>query len=193
MSAKRQLQKENTKENILKTAMRLFAENGFSTPTSTIAQKAGVSHGAIFAHFPTRNDLRFSVLERFAREIGNKLHDLSVEDGSVFDLLHAHLEVLEEYEPFYKGLVKEMSFLPDDMKNRAIALQSILSRHFSVAIEREKQEGRIKDIPLHMMFNTWIGLVHYYLHNSDLFAPGESVLKRYKGELVNSFIALISK
>lgn len=193
MSRKRQLQKVATRENILETAMRLYAASGFSIPTNIIAREAGVSHGAIFVHFPTRDDLRRSVLERFTREIGDKLHNLAVADGSVFDLLHAHIKVLEEYESFYQGLIKEMPFLPDDVKNMMIALQSILSRHFNIAVERGKREGTVKDIPLHMMFNTWIGLVHYYLQNSDLFAPGESVLNRYKNELVGNFTVLISK
>ncbi len=192
MSGKRQLQKENTKKNIIKTAMYLYGAKGFSTPTNIIAKEAGVSHGAIFVHFPTRDDLQLSVLEQFAHEIGNELHNLATAEGSIFDLLCAHIQVLEGYEAFYKGLIKEMPFLPDDVKHMVIALQSILSRHFNVAIERGKQEGIIKELPLHIMFNTWIGLVHYYLQNSDLFAPGESVLKRYKNELVNSFIALIS-
>lgn len=193
MPGKRQLQKEATRDNILETAMRLYAQSGFSTPTNVIAREAGVSHGAIFAHFPSRDNLRRSVLERFTKELGEKMHNLAVEGGSVCCLLNAHIEVLEEYESFYRGLIKEMPFLPEDMKNMVIALQSVLSRHFSVAIEREKQEGTVKDLPLHMLFNIWLGLVHYYLQNSDLFAPKGSVLKRYKNELVNSFTALISK
>jgi AcrR family transcriptional regulator len=193
MSGKRLLQKENTKKNIIKTAMGLYASKGFSTPTNMIAKEAGVSHGAIFVHFPTRDDLLLSVLEQFTHEVGDELHNLSITDGSIYDLLCAHIQVLEGYESFYQGLIKEMPFLPDEVKNMVIALQSILSQHFNVAIERGKREGSMKDIPIHLMFNTWIGLVHYYLQNSDLFAPGESVLKRYKNELVNSFMVLISK
>ena len=193
MQGKRQLQKEATRENIIKTAMRLYAANGFSTPTNTIAQEAGISHGAIFVHFPTREVLRLHVLERFAQEAGEKLHNLSAAEGSVPELLYAHIGVLEEYESFYKELISETSSLPEEAKNTLIVLQTVLSRHFSIAIVRGKQAGTIKDVPLHMLFNTWIGLVHYYLQNSELFAPGGSVLKRCKDELVSNFIALISK
>ncbi len=193
MAGRRQLQKEITKENILAAAMRLYAAGGFSTPTNVIAREAGVSHGAVFVHFPTRDDLQLSVLERFAHEIGYKLHNLAASEGSITDLLHAHIEILEEYEPFYKSLLQQMSLLPGNTKNMVIALQSVLSQHLNIVIEREKREGRIKDLPVHMIFNMWMGLVHYYLYNSDLFAPEESVLKRYRNELVDSFTALISK
>lgn len=72
-------------------------------------------------------------------------------------------------------------------------MQSTMSLHFSIAIEQAQQAGTVKNIPLHMLFNTWLGLLHYYLQNGDLFAPGKSVLKQRRDELVNSFIALISK
>jgi len=44
-----------------------------------------------------------------------------------------------------------------------------------------------------MMFNTWLGLLHYYLQNSELFTSGESVLKQRKKELVDNFVLLISR
>ena len=50
----------------------------------------------------------------------------------------------------------------------------------------------MRKLPIHLLFNTWLGLVHYYLMNADLFAPGESVLSRYQDELVSHFLALIS-
>lgn len=193
MQTKRQEQKIQTREKILDTAFRLYASEGFSIPTSIIAQEVGLSHGAIFVHFPSREDLQLRVLERFAQELGNKLHDLSKAVEDISELLYAHIGVLEEYESFYKNLISEISSLPDETRTILITLQSETSLHFKAVTEREKQRGMIKDIPLHMLFNTWLGLLHYYLQNSELFAPGDSVLKRRKDELVNTFVSLISR
>lgn len=190
---KRQEQKEFTRQRIMDTAFRLYAVKGFSTTTNIIAQVAGISHGAVFVHFPTREDLQIHVLERFAREIGDKLHNLSATGGGISELLHAHISVLEEYEQFYTRLISEISSLPDETRTILISLQSTMSLHFGIAIEQARQAGTLKDIPLHMLFNTWISLLHYYLQNSDLFAPGASVLKNRRDELVNNFIELISK
>ncbi|GHU94205.1 hypothetical protein FACS189479_06650 [Spirochaetia bacterium] len=55
------------------------------------------------------------------------------------------------------------------------------------------RQGRIKKLPLHLMFNTWMGLVYYYLQNSEWFAPGQSVIKRRKNELVSFYMSLITK
>lgn len=190
---KRQEQKKFTRQRISDTAFRLYAAGGFSTPTSVIAQEAGISHGAIFVHFPTKESLQLHILERFAKEVGDKLHHLSTAGNDIPELLHAHIGVLKEYEPFYRTLITELPSLPDETRTILLSLQSTISLHFSVAIERGQQAGIVKNIPLHVLFNTWIGLLHYYLQNNDLFAPGASVLDCRRDELVDSFIALISK
>lgn len=46
------------KEQILKTALKLFIENGFEkTPTSLISKEANVATGTLFHHFKTKEDL----------------------------------------------------------------------------------------------------------------------------------------
>ena len=52
---------------------------------------------------------------------------------------------------------------------------------------------KIKDIPFNMIFNTWLGLIHYYLLNGELFAPQDSVLARYKNTLIECFMVLIKQ
>jgi AcrR family transcriptional regulator len=190
---KRRLQKEATRERIIKTAFSTYSRRGFTAPTNMIAQKAGLAHGSIFAHFPTREDLQLAVLERFAQGFGNKMHKLSISNCSITELLYAHIGILEKYESFYKKVISEIPSLPDESKTLVISVQSIMSHHFGAVIKEEQKNGTIKDIPLHMLFNTWIGLVHYYLQNSELFAPGSSVLKRCKNKLVTSFVNLISR
>ncbi|MDR0380815.1 MAG: TetR/AcrR family transcriptional regulator [Oscillospiraceae bacterium] len=192
-AGKRQLQKEATRERIIDTAMRVYVRQGFSAPTREIVKAAGVAHGTVFVHFPTRADLQREVLAQFAAEIGGRLHDISVADGSVEEMLCAHIAVLTEYEDFYRNLLLEQSLLPFDTRSLLASLHSVASLHFGTVAEQARQAGTIKDIPLHMLFNTWLGLLHYYLQNSELFAPGESVLKRRKTELVKTYIELIAK
>jgi len=50
----------------------------------------------------------------------------------------------------------------------------------------------VRPMPRHLLFNTWIGLVHHYLANRDLFTDGPSVIAAKKEELVNHFLALVS-
>ena len=53
-----QTKSEQTRENILASAIDCFYELGYaSTTTDNISKKAGVSRGAMLHHFPTRFDL----------------------------------------------------------------------------------------------------------------------------------------
>ena len=188
----RQIQKLNTRKKIIETAYKVFSEKGFSVPSSVIAKEAGVSHGSIFAHFPTMNDLLISLLSDFGDKMGASLHALAKKTDSVENLLKEHLNVLKEYEAFYSRLISEKNRLPDEAKSTFAIIQSIVSIHFTSVIEREIEKGTVKKLPIHMLFNTWLGLVHYYLLNKDFFSDSnEPVIQRYGSELLSVYLNLI--
>ena len=65
MNTARDKQKKETREKILVVATELFFTEGFTqTTTGSIGERAGVSKGTIFHHFPTKEDLGLTVLER---------------------------------------------------------------------------------------------------------------------------------
>jgi len=60
----RQQQAAARREQILKTALKLFAAQGFdATPTRQIAKEAGIAEGLIFHYFPTKASLLAALLE----------------------------------------------------------------------------------------------------------------------------------
>ena len=193
MAGKRILQKAQTREAIIAAAFKVYSEHGFSAPTTLIANEARLSHGSIFVHFPTAGNLLTCLLEIFSEEINTELHSLSEAGNDITELLSMHLCVLIKYEAFYKRLVTEAVYLPEEAKNTFIIIQSTVSIHFFQALEQEIQAGKIKNVPFHMLYNTWLGLVHYYLLNGELFAPRDSVLKRHKDSLIQCFVALIKQ
>ena len=193
MKGKRRLQKEQTRERIVAAAMKIYSEQGFSAPTTAIANEAQVAHGSIFVHFPTVESLLVCLLDTFSQDITAELHALSESGGDIEKLLTMHMDVLEKHEGFYKRLIKEAVYLPDEAKNTFIAIQSTVSIHFLRALDHDIAAGKIKPIPFHMLFNTWLGLVHYYLLNGALFSPRKPVLKHCKSALIKSFLALIKQ
>ena len=64
--SRRSQQKEETHERIVRAALHLFEKRGFAaTRTQDIAEEAGISHGSIFVHFRTRDELLIHVCQRF--------------------------------------------------------------------------------------------------------------------------------
>src|SRR6266545_3086085 len=83
-----------------------------------------------------------------------------------------------------------------------------VATHILTAAEVDIHAGRVRPIPAHLLFNTWLGLVHHYVANRDLFAatgpgggasPGDpdqspncAVMAAHGPTLVEHYINLLS-
>ena len=190
---KRKSQKEKTREAIIDAALILYGRNGIAaTTTSEIAQMAKVSHGTIFVHFPTKDCLIEEAISKFGATVTMRLHESIDMKCSMKRILDAHLEVLKEYEELYIKLITEVPLLKPSVNHTLIGIQSNISFHISQVAESEMKDGRIKEMSIHFLFNTWVGLIHYYLINKELFAPNEKVIACYGNELTNHFMNLLA-
>jgi AcrR family transcriptional regulator len=179
---------------------------------SDIAHAAEVSHGTVFAHFQTQEALIEEVVENCCYQIAMRTHALADNCENIEALLKAHLNGIMEYEKFYTRLIVENQMLPSGARDSWIGVQSAMSFHFSQVCDRDKDlraitahgadksgsaaaadAGTSGRIPAHMLFNLWMGLVHYYLENGDLFAPEGNVLRRYQDMLIDSYIKLLKR
>jgi len=62
--AKKRMAADERREQILQTAARLFADEGFnSTTTRRLAEAAGINEATIYKHFATKEDLFDAVIE----------------------------------------------------------------------------------------------------------------------------------
>ncbi|MBP2661381.1 MAG: transcriptional regulator, TetR family [Firmicutes bacterium] len=193
LETKREKQKHLTRKHLIEIAIKKFGENGITmTRTADIARNANVSHGTIFVHFSTQEDLLIAVVEEFGTRIAQRLHELIDTNSSLYEVLEGHITGLIEFEPFYARLIIERRLLPESVSNTYVMIQSAISFHIGIAAEKEMEQGIVRKLPLHLIYNTWIGLIHYYIINSDLFCSSGSVLKQYSHELLQHYINLIT-
>lgn len=188
----RKEQKERTREHLLQTAYQEFAKRGIlATKTLDIAQAAGVSHGTLFVHFATRDALLLQVIEDFGLTMGKRLQQLAEQKQGIKATLEAHLAMIQDYEPFYAQLVIEGPLLPSLARYKIFLIQSGIADYLEKGAKLDIAKGIVRRVPLHLMLNTWMGLLHYYLANRDLFAPQQSVLAVRGAELIDHFMNCI--
>jgi AcrR family transcriptional regulator len=193
IKTQRARQKIHTRNRILDRAKHLCARQGFArTRTIDVARAARVSHGSVFVHFSSREDLMAAVVSEMAREITDALHALATTGASLPDVLAAHVACLAEREDQIRWLLLETAAMPKGFHTAWVGMQSAISKHISDAAERDMAAGRIRKMPLHLLFHTWIGLVHHYVMNRELFAPGRQVLHVHGPALVDHFCKLVS-
>ncbi|RBW69762.1 TetR/AcrR family transcriptional regulator [Bacillus taeanensis] len=62
------------KQQILKSAMKLFAENGFhSTSMQGIADQIGIAKGTLYIHFKSKEQLLLSILKQYQHDLFEKI------------------------------------------------------------------------------------------------------------------------
>ena len=189
---KRIPQKEQTRERILDAAYSLFSQRGFiDVSTIDVAEDARVSHGTLFSHFVTRDELVNAVICRFGENMIKRMHDLAETRNSLRSVLEAHLDCLKESEPFYSQLLRDLHSLPKNSGLQMICILSGVSHHIFLAAQNETRDKKILPLPADLLFNTWIGLVHHYLVNRDVFATGSSVIAEQRETLVDHFMTLV--
>lgn len=189
----RAAQKRATREALIAAALRVYELDGIGAArTADVATVAGVSHGTVFVHFPTREALFVAALEEFGIGLAQRLHELAMGGAGMREVLSAHLQGIAEHEGFYSRLAIEGPLLPRDARQTLHEVNTAISVHLDMAAKHDLEAGLIKPIPLHLLFNTWIGLVHYYLANRDMFAPDGSVIERKGPELIEHFMSLIA-
>lgn len=190
----RSQRKTQTRERLVRHALHACSRQGFSAVrTADIAKAAGLSHGALFVHFPSRDDLLREVAAHFGRNLTDRLHALATDGASLGDVLRAHLECIREREDLYRRFIVEGPAHAPGFRTIWTGIQSAISHHLSRAAQREERAGRNRRVAPHLLFNTWIGLVHHYLIHKDLFAPRGSVLEKVGPELIEHFLLLLRK
>ena len=85
----------DTKEKIKGTAMRLFVEQGVAeTSIRVIAQNAGVSQGAMYNHYASKDELVWDLFATNFSEIGQELRHRAREHDQIEDKLRAMIRCL---------------------------------------------------------------------------------------------------
>jgi AcrR family transcriptional regulator len=190
----RQKQKRETRLRILEAAATVFAREGIlASTTASVAKEAGVAQGSLFVHFGSQEGLVAAVIEDFGEALSLRLHELTEAGAGTREVLLAHLRAIREREDFYARLVVEAPLLPEGARRSLLFIQSAIAFHLSPAIDGDVEAGRVSAMPLALLFNTWLGLLHYYLANRDLFAPGASVIEARGSVLLDHFMFLIAK
>ncbi len=107
-----QQRSEETRKSILEAATHLFSRSGYdATGVAEICQAAGVSKGAFYHHFPTKQalflallnsyltgiDSGFELMRREDHSVPNVIVQMAEMAGSLFQSVDVHLSIFLEF------------------------------------------------------------------------------------------------
>lgn len=185
---------------ILKLAVSLFSQRGFSgTTTREIAQAAGVSEAMVFRHFATKEELYSAILDHKAcsdasfdpfavvADAVQRKDDRAVFEGLAFSalehhehdpefhrlLLHAALERHELAEMFWERNVRPVyEFLGDYIRQR-------------------QSDGAMVEIEPAVAVRAFIGMFIHHSLNNNLWDPKRTLLNISNAEAARSFAGIL--
>lgn len=192
MKLTRKEQKEQTRAGLVGRAEALFAKNGIgATTTADVAKALRVSHGTVFIHFATRDQLILAVVEEFGERLSSALKSKLADDLSLPQLLRAHLAVLADFEDFYLRLISESQSLPPRIRSIVYSMNASLSYRFFEAAKDGMASGKLKKLDQASFFNAWMAILHYHILNRDLFSDQTPIASACGEDILRQFMALI--
>ena len=172
---------------IKKTALQLFAENGYENSTiSSIAQAAGISKGLMYNYFKSKEELLQDIIADINDEFGNMLdpdHDGEITDVEAAGFLDAFFDMLiyrrEEMKLYY-----QLSF--------QYQVMDVLDGQFELFSTKERQQMVVEyfcnkfpsSSSITALFTIAVylrGIVMMYVQSHKMF-PKEFMMQ-YKDEL----------
>ncbi len=142
---------ERTKRKILDAATLLFNENGYhKTSIQDICEKAGVSKGAFFHHFPTKELLFLEILNEFLEKLDIRIKEIEKKSKNVLQAMIDMTKILEEIFiisenklTIFLEFVKQAEKNDDIMKSLSKQFEKF-EKYIENLIENGKREGSIK-------------------------------------------------
>ncbi len=183
--------KEATRAKILQAAESVFAEKGYyESLVDEIAEVSQTSKGAIYFHFPSKEQLFAALMERLAKSL---LHDV---ETSIAKQKGAVAKVQTALDAVMRNLMKRRRLaqilLVQSLLNPAFARKRLeIFDQFAQLIERYLdeaiEEGSIPVTDSRVVAHAWLGAIHELVVRW-LYA-GEPPLERALPTLTRLFLS----
>ncbi|MEV8632010.1 TetR/AcrR family transcriptional regulator [Streptosporangium sp. NPDC051023] len=166
--------REPVRQRLLSEATRLFAEQGFeATSVQEVVSAAGVTKGAMYHYFDSKDDLLHEIYGRVLRMQMERLTEFADGPGSVKERLHAAasdvvrttIENLDDSKIFFRS----MHLLAPDTRKRVRAERRRYHERFRDLVAEGQREGIFRDdTPAEIVVDFFFGSIH---HLGNWYSP----------------------
>jgi AcrR family transcriptional regulator len=162
------------REEILKAAEKIFAQNGFYNSTvAEIAKESEFAIGTLYQFFTNKEELYYTMMIEKFDLLYQMLQRGVSEQSTCLDKLGCVVEVvlsfIEQNVDFFKIFTWELNVLNSNMNNQL--KDQLISKHFSYIklisdiIAEGIQEGLLKDGPADDLSTALVGMMNIFSFN----------------------------
>ena len=153
-------------QRLLAVATRLFAEKGFEgTSVQEIVDTAGVTKGAMYHYFNSKDDLLYEIYHRLLAMQTTRLEQIAGGSGTVdervraaaADVIGISFDHMDELIVFFRS----MHMLPRDKRMAVRAQRRTYHERFRALVEEGQRAGLFKPaLPADLVVQFFFGAVH---------------------------------
>jgi AcrR family transcriptional regulator len=182
-------------QRVLSAAAELFAEKGFeNTSVQEIVDAAGVTKGAMYHYFASKDDLLYEIYARLLRMQAAHLDSILASDTPVAERLHAlavdvvqtTLANLQDAQIFFRSL----HLLTGERRATLRAERRKYAERFRELIEEGQRDGtfRTDGMPVDLRTYHFFGVISYLpvWYRPDGRRPAEEIARYYADDLLHS-------
>ena len=190
--------KEARKDNLIDSALQVFAEKGYADATMTdIAKKAGVSTPVLYEYFKTKEDLLFAIPEKFTEEpirIAEYVAPyLRGAEAKIRGIVQGYLSIYDS-NPLYASLVMlELKTNRKFIKAKAYDIVKRASRGLLGVIQEGINDGTFKENTDAFLIRSMILGTIEHLCIRQLLLGEPKNLSQYTDPIVDTVLGSIKK
>lgn len=195
---------DERRSQILRVAIKIFSQSGFSgTTTKEIARAAGVSEAIIFRHFATKKELYSAIINFKACENGEKL--LPWEENSVE---RDAIEAKDDFKVFYNLALNALKHQQEDIDFMRLLFHSALEEHelsemffdqfltplyefLSSYIRQRQKDGAMRQIEPKIVVRAFLGMIIHHSLNNILWDKSRRLLNISNEEAAKAFAEIL--
>ena len=192
---------DERRKQILRVAIKLFSQNGFSgTTTKQIAQEAGVSEAMVFRHFETKRELYHAILDHKACEGGNPNpcewagDALAAKDDERFfyqlilNALNHHEEDPEFMRLLFHSALEGHELAEIFVEENIVPLYEFMTGYIA---ERQKDGAIRADLNPRVIIRAFVGMMIHHSLNNSLWDKKRRLLDISNEEAASAFVEIL--
>ena len=191
---------DERRQQLLRVAMRLFSERGFSgTTTKEIANAAGISEAMVFRHFANKDELYSAILDHKA---------CSRKFSNPFEELADKIAAKDDFGVFYTMALNAIEHHAEDCDFLRLMLHSALEDHdlariffenfitevyefLGAYISQRQSDGAFREVEPRVVVRAFVGMFVHHSLNNILWDKEQKLLKISSEDAAREFAEIL--
>lgn len=167
---------QNTRERILDAALNIFSRKGYyDTRLDEIADESATSKGAIYFHFPNKEQLFVALVDQFADLLERRVNEAIMQEAQGIQRVRVALETclntFGRYRRPAKILLVQAAGLGNTFEKKRNEVNERFASLIAVNLQESVTVGDIAPLDVEVVSYAWMGaiyeLVIRWVHTGD--------------------------